>query len=629
MKNFTLYLILAIVSTSFSQNASEKKLLKKAKELGITKEDLPGFLRIEANKTKHNITPKQSYSLAFKKGSINSVQSTSSTCGNLDFEDGNFNGWSAFDGTNVNSLALPTGVTPASNISTSGINAGAANPCIVDSANSFDPTLSMSIVSPYSKKTIARVNHIGNGARAGILERQIAITAANNMLNFSYFTILEQPNHPLSGQPCLNINCYDASNNAIPGTSLNITVLTGTINPGFIPLGSFYYKPWTPVTIDLTAYIGQTITIQFIAEDCVYGGHSGYSYIDLDCNGGSTSTPNVWPGDCNYDLSVNYLDLFYIGAGYGQTGVSRSILGIPWSPLASAEWSTRSLYLVNSKHADCDGDGTVAFNDLSAILFNYGQNHPFKLQNATHLVAGTTNDIPLAINATADTVVANQNFVLSFNLGNGISSVDSIYGLGFKMNYPSAMLNSSITSIDASTSVIDNTSGLLQIKHISTSNIDMAICKSNHANTTNVLGNAFSLNLKAAPTITATTAFTFNIPEIKAITKSGSLISLSPISKTVVFKASGISGINENSEIVNVNCFPNPAKDKFSITFNSGILRNYDVVITNLLGATVLTFNNVQQENNSFDIRLLNTGVYFVNVLVDKKTIALKKLIVE
>ncbi|MBC7863111.1 MAG: gliding motility-associated C-terminal domain-containing protein, partial [Bacteroidia bacterium] len=44
-----------------------------------------------------------------------------------------------------------------------------------------------------------------------------------------------------------------------------------------------YYKPWTVVSVDLSAYIGQSITIEFQTADCTQTGHFGYAYIDGSC----------------------------------------------------------------------------------------------------------------------------------------------------------------------------------------------------------------------------------------------------------------------------------------------------------------------------------------------------------
>src|SRR5207253_8487539 len=43
-------------------------------------------------------------------------------------------------------------------------------------------------------------------------------------------------------------------------------------------------KGWITVTLDLTSYIGQNVTIESLVSDCNQGGHYGYCYIDGDCS---------------------------------------------------------------------------------------------------------------------------------------------------------------------------------------------------------------------------------------------------------------------------------------------------------------------------------------------------------
>ena len=45
-----------------------------------------------------------------------------------------------------------------------------------------------------------------------------------------------------------------------------------------------YWKDWTTVGMDLTAYSGQTVYINFKARGCYYDTHFGYAYISAYCN---------------------------------------------------------------------------------------------------------------------------------------------------------------------------------------------------------------------------------------------------------------------------------------------------------------------------------------------------------
>jgi len=60
--------------------------------------------------------------------------------------------------------------------------------------------------------------------------------------------------------------------------------------PGFVHSSvspNVWYKDWTPISVNLSDYAGQTVTIEFITSDCTQGGHFGYAYFDVNstCDG--------------------------------------------------------------------------------------------------------------------------------------------------------------------------------------------------------------------------------------------------------------------------------------------------------------------------------------------------------
>ena len=56
-----------------------------------------------------------------------------------------------------------------------------------------------------------------------------------------------------------------------------------------------WYKPWTEVTFDLSAYRGQQVTLTFEADNCVPGGHFSYAYFAIrnECNGLQITGPQI------------------------------------------------------------------------------------------------------------------------------------------------------------------------------------------------------------------------------------------------------------------------------------------------------------------------------------------------
>lgn len=542
-----------------------------------------------------------------------------SVCGNLDFENTNYNGWNLYKGMNLNSLSAPSSVTTYTNQSITGVNTPTPNHCLINGGSLTDPTTSLSIASPYGSGTVARVNHIGTGAEVGILERQIAVSIAQPYVNFSYFVIFENAGHTHTDQPYFRLNVLDATNTAIPSASLHIVAGTSSVNPGFIQTGNWFYKPWTPVAIDLTAYAGQTVTLQFIAADCIQSGHGGYAYVDVDCNRSSPSVPNVWPGDANYDLSVNYLDLFYVGSAFGQTGTMRTVAGNTWAAAASSDWGTQSFYLMNSKHADCDGNGIVNAADTTAISLNYGSSHPFRSSVQVVTVENAAAVKPLTVLPSLNTVTEGQNFRLDFQIGASGNTVDSICAIGFTLDYPAYLFQSSSTSMSVASSVAGN--NLLTISKPTTQTIDLAVTRRDQQNALAVSGNVFSLNLKAKQTLPADTTVQFNLSNIKALTKSGYVVQLAPTPASVAFQKSVVSGIQSQNANSDILLFPNPSHDKLTVSLGSTtIVQSYKVY--SATGQEVISNQEAHVSKIDVNISDLSNGIYMMKLLTkDGRTI--------
>lgn len=535
-----------------------------------------------------------------------------SACGNLDFENANYTGWSLYKGMNLNSLSAPSSVSTYTNQSITGVNTPTPNHCLINGSGLTDPTTSLSITSPYGSNNVVRVNHIGTGAEVGILERQIAVSVAQPYVNFSYFVVFENAGHSHTDQPYFRINVLDATNTAIPSASLNIVAGTSTVNPGFVQVGNWFYKPWTPVAIDLSAYAGQTVTLQFIAADCIQSGHGGYAYVDVDCNRSSPSVPDVWPGDANYDLSVNYLDLFYVGSAFGQTGTSRSVPGNTWAAAASTDWATQSFYLMNAKHADCDGNGTVNAADTTAISLNYGLSHPFRSSLQVVTVENAAAVKPLAVVPSLNTVNEGQSFRLDFQIGASGNTVDSIYAIGFTLDYPAYLFQPASTSMGLASSVAGN--NLLNIAKRTSQTMDLAVTRRDHQNALAVSGNVFSLNLKAKQTLSADTTVQFNLSNIKALTRSGYVVQFAPTPASVTFKKAVASGIQSQSANSDILLFPNPSHDQLTVSLGSAtIVQSYKVY--SATGQELISNHEEQISKIDLNISALPNGIYIMKLL--------------
>ena len=211
------------------------------------------------------------------------------SCTNIGFENKNFTGWVGTTGivkdgisTDLYPVYTPTGFTTATSqhkITSSG------NDAIVGAA------LTRVCPGQGPNSMMLGDSSVINSKGASI-EQRFSVTSANALFTYYYAAVLEykiaSPIHNKYEQPIFRVDVLDCN-----GTQLSCgdyLVVASPSAPGFIKVPStststsVYYKPWTPVFVDLTPYIGSCITVRFTTGDCSQGGHFGYAYIDASCN---------------------------------------------------------------------------------------------------------------------------------------------------------------------------------------------------------------------------------------------------------------------------------------------------------------------------------------------------------
>ncbi|MFZ9387529.1 MAG: PKD domain-containing protein [Chitinophagaceae bacterium] len=223
---------------------------------------------------------------------------------NLDFELGDFSGWVCRAGT-ANNYPLPlTGPVPGRHTIIDAATAG-ADPF------GFFPQLCPN-GSNYSVKLGNQVN--GSQAESISFTYTIPSLVPSFSMLFYYAVVLENPaGHPLQNQPRFRARIIDVSSgNPVP--CVDFDFISSTAPGGFqispIPgnLGSqVVYKDWTPVSINLDAFIGRTIMLEFITQDCAQNGHAGYAYLDVytACNGAIQGT-TICPGSTSITINAPF-----------------------------------------------------------------------------------------------------------------------------------------------------------------------------------------------------------------------------------------------------------------------------------------------------------------------------------
>jgi gliding motility-associated-like protein len=261
-------------------------------------------------------------------------------CFNADFEDNSFTNWNGFSGSCCGINTPNQGFTNQHQIMV-----GPGNDAMVAQCGT------LSIVPPGENFSAMVGDFTGTGAQASRLQYNFSITPQSNMIIVKYAVVLEDPGHGVSQQPRFEAQLYDAAGNPLPCTFYQVAAGNGV--PGFQNCGSYRWKNWTTFGVDVTAYMGQTVTLDVATGDCSLGGHWGYAYVSASCT------------------SLN-LSAFYCQNGANNTATLTAPNGFAnyvWSNAATnAQLATGQIATVNIQGVDTVNCTITSANGCIATL---------------------------------------------------------------------------------------------------------------------------------------------------------------------------------------------------------------------------------------------------------------------
>ena len=232
--------------------------------------------------------------------------SVQNACSNIGFETGDFSSWILTEG------GISEGITDAKNpiyfpescVSDASLNNSAQHKIMqsgLDVIGGFKKVRSglgtKSLLLGDSTKTLRRYNDevVGIKSNGASIEQQFKVTADNSLFSYYYAVVLEASNHAANQQPTFRVDAIDQDGKSILCGEY-LVVASGAI-PGFVEKNAIddpsnpkadlstkvLYKDWSPLFIDLTNYIGTSVTIRFTVMDCSDKAHFGYAYVDAVC----------------------------------------------------------------------------------------------------------------------------------------------------------------------------------------------------------------------------------------------------------------------------------------------------------------------------------------------------------
>jgi hypothetical protein len=229
---------------------------------------------------------------------------------NIDFEKGDFSGWTCYIGT--------ANVVNGQNV----LNLSDAGGPVPDrqtmySANSgeVDPFGGFSVNCPNGSGHSIRLGNSSAGGQAEGISYEFTIPANQSVysLIYHYAVVFQDPNHEEYQQPRMVTEITNVTDNIIIGCSSFTFIPYGSILPGFFespnPLDQtpVWCKDWSAVSINLDGMAGKTIRLFFKTSDCTFRRHFGYAYIDVNSECSSEFTgASYCPDDTAVTITAPY-----------------------------------------------------------------------------------------------------------------------------------------------------------------------------------------------------------------------------------------------------------------------------------------------------------------------------------
>ncbi len=280
-KNYLLVLWMVLGGLNLFAQMPTKLSIQRAKKIALQKnyneEETARFIE-RATSVGINLAPGQFPTAKYQSHLV-------TTAINMDFEQQNLSGWSGsyapFNCT------IPTPNQPDSMfLNFTGLNNPADQTGICTNGN--DPSVTaatLACVCPNGGLASCRLGDVNDGCGSAYISQSFVVTAPDTLITV-YYAVILYDGHPAADAPKFSYKIKTAGGLIIDSIYVD-AVQAANPNSGFFPSGlsCLYYLPWTSKTSVLSAFIGQTLTIDFFSSDCNGGAHRGYAYIDCKFGG--------------------------------------------------------------------------------------------------------------------------------------------------------------------------------------------------------------------------------------------------------------------------------------------------------------------------------------------------------
>ncbi len=353
-----------------------------------------------------------------------------------------------------------------------------------------------------------------------------------------------------------------------------------------------------------------------------------------------TGTDYVMPGDANGDRKANMYDLLNLGVGFYHEGAPRPNAHSAWSPQFAPNWSEKVGGVVNFKHLDCDGNGSINVFDTDPLEQHYAA---LKVTNQD-----SEPGLPkvwVQYNNNLDTITINPQIpaVVTLNadimLGTPQQPALGIYGLAFALQYPEPVEHN--PNVD-----YDDNSFLGPVNHILTLNrdfhdkrqLDLGIVRTNGIKTGGygrVASVAMELDFIIIVDIIERNSsniipLTSVVSNIKAVDEKGNEIKLSvPVTlDTIWLNVLDLTSSNKSVLSDKATVFPNPATDQTAVIVPQGMVVE-SIEVYDALGKITHTIAGVSNRVQRLQTDQWAAGVHTLKIrtsegIIEKRVCVIK-----
>ncbi len=212
-----------------------------------------------------------------------SINADEPYCSNLGFELRDFTNWKAY-----------TWVDKQDGTLTSKILGVADGRHTIITTNSYDYTVDGEnlrlIPNGFTTSVKLGSTYLGGGGLHQSLTYQIDVTPENAFVIYRFAVVLLDPQndtHEKIDEPRFKVTLLK-QNGDIINDCANYDVYASEARIGgwqqSVNNSKLFWRDWTAVGINLSNYIGQTITLEFMSANCRRSGHYGYAYFVAECH---------------------------------------------------------------------------------------------------------------------------------------------------------------------------------------------------------------------------------------------------------------------------------------------------------------------------------------------------------